>query len=411
MPSAADTLGAPLTLPCGAVIKNRFMKSAMSEVLAGRSNEPSAALDRLYRTWAEGGAGLVVTGNVMIDRRALGEPDNVVVEDSRDMAGLRRWAKAATIDTTSCWVQLNHPGKQSPRFLTPEPVAPSAIPLGSGLEKMFNPPRALTEPEIHDIIERFGRSAALVKEAGFSGVQIHGAHGYLVSQFLSPHHNRREDAWGGDAPRRMRFVMEVYAAIRAAVGPAFPVGIKLNSADFQRGGFTEDESMDVVTALSEAGMDLIEISGGNYERPAMVTGGKRASTREREAFFLDYADKVRARVTAPLAVTGGFRTSGAMAAAVDSGAIDVVGAGRAFTLAPDFPRRILAGEDFEANVDRPSTGSKTLDKMLMLDVTWYENQLARMGRGAHPDPKLSVWRSVASTVKQVGLGAFRKRRS
>ena len=157
-------------------------------------------------------------------------------------------------------MQINHPGKQSPKSLSKEPVAPSAIPLSGGVAVAFNPPRALTEEEILDLIKRFGNTARIAK-AGFTGVQIHSAHGYLVNQFLSPHHNQREDQWGGNAENRMRFLMEVYHEMRRQVGDDFPIGIKLNSADFQRGGFTEEESMQVLKTIDEAGIDLIEISG------------------------------------------------------------------------------------------------------------------------------------------------------
>jgi len=200
-------------------------------------------------------------------------------------------------------MQINHPGKQIPRFLSREPVAPSAIPLGRGLDKLFATPRELADSEIRDIISRFAFVAGKAQETGFSGVQIHGAHGCLVSQFLSPRHNKRTDEWGGSPENRRRFVLAVYQAIRDTVGPDFPVGIKLNSADFMKDGFSEEESMDVVRALSEAGIDLIEISGGTYEAPAM-TGFKAKASNEREAYFLDYADAVRRHTDVPLMVTG-----------------------------------------------------------------------------------------------------------
>lgn len=193
----------------------------------------------LYRRWSRGGAGLLMTGNVMIDRNALGEPGNIVIEDERDLPMLKRWAQAGTQVNTELWMQINHPGKQSPKSLSKQPVAPSAIPLSGGIEGAFNPPRALTEEEILDLIKRFVNTARIAKKAGFTGVQIHAAHGYLINQFLSPHHNQRNDQWGGNAENRMRFLMEVYREMRRQVGENFPIAIKLNSADFQRGGFTE----------------------------------------------------------------------------------------------------------------------------------------------------------------------------
>ncbi len=195
-----------------------------------------------------------------------------MVEDEADLDLLKSWARAGQGGGKQIWMQLNHPGKQSPKMLNRDPVSPSAIPFKKDLRGgMFATPRALTGgPEIDDIIRRFAQAAAVAKKAGFDGVQIHGAHGYLVSQFLSPpHHNQRTDEWGGgSAANRRRFVLSVYREIRKACGREFNVGIKLNSADFQRGGgFTEDESLAVIKALVAEGIDLVEISGGNYENP------------------------------------------------------------------------------------------------------------------------------------------------
>jgi 2,4-dienoyl-CoA reductase-like NADH-dependent reductase (Old Yellow Enzyme family) len=157
----------------------------------------------------------------MIDRRALGEPGNVVIEDEADLPVLRQWARAATGQGAALWVQLNHPGKQSPKGLERGNLAPSAMPVPRGHGGVLRDPARSHPAEIQDIIQRFGRSAAICKKAGFSGVQIHGAHGYLVSQFLSPHHNQRSDEWGGSPENRRRFVMAVYAEIRRQVGPTF----------------------------------------------------------------------------------------------------------------------------------------------------------------------------------------------
>lgn len=407
----ASVLGAPLPLRRGAPLPNRILKSAMSEILGSPEFAPTAGHARLYRTWAEGGVGVSVTGNVMIDRRALGEPGNVVIEDERHVRALRNWAKAGTSAGGHLWMQINHPGKQSPIFLSPEPVAPSAVPLGHGLERAFAPPRALMDDEIQDLVARYGRAAGVARKTGFTGVQIHGAHGYLVSQFLSPHHNRRTDRWGGGLENRAAFLMAVYGAMRDAVGDDFPVSIKINSADFQKGGFTEEESIEVIAALAEAGIDLVEISGGNYESPAMTGARQRESTKKREAYFLQFAETVRKRVDVPLAVTGGFRTAEGMAQAVASGAVDVVGLARPLALEPDLPRRILAGERVRTHVPKPSTGSKMLDKMSMLDVTFFENQLARMAQGQPPKANLHPLRSVAMSVCRQGTQAFKMRRA
>ncbi len=400
----------PLVLPCGARVANRFFKSAMSEQLGDRAHDPTEGLARVYRTWAEGGAGLLVTGNVMVDRKALGEPGNVVLDADSDAAAFARWAAAGTAHGTALWMQLNHPGKQSPAMLSREPVAPSAVPLGKGLERAFNPPRALTEPEIEAVVARFADAAGRAKDAGFTGVQIHGAHGYLVSQFLSPHHNRREDAWGGDAARRRRFVLEVYRAVRARVGAAFPVGIKLNSADFQRGGFTEDESMAVVDARAAEGIDLLEVSGGTYEAPAMA-GFRAESTRAREAYFLEYAEKVRARTNVPLVVTGGFRSGPAMRAALESGATDMIGMARPLAVRPDLPRQLLADPTASVSLPRVSTGVAAVDRLGMVDTVWYEAQIERLSRGLAPRPDLSAWRALALLARRAGVYALAPRRA
>lgn len=402
-------LGQALDLPCGHQVKNRFFKSAMSEILGTVDHQVSNGLVKLYQRWADGGCGVLVTGNVMVDRNSLGEPRNVVFDAQTDTSMVAKWAAAATANNTDCWVQLNHPGKQSPKAINPDPVSPSAVPLGKGLDKFFNPPRELTEAEILAIIGKYAFAAKMAKNAGFSGVQIHGAHGYLVSQFLSPHHNRRQDQWGGSIENRMRFVKEIYQAIRNEVGADFPVGIKLNSADFQRGGFTEDESTQVIQALDAMGMDLFEISGGNYEAPAMT--GAKQSTREREAYFIEFAAKVKGLIKAPVVVTGGFRSAQGMADAVASGEIDMVGIARPLTLHPDMPKQIIKGVDVKSLVKPLTTGVKALDQAGMLEITWYEQQMARIAEGKQPKPNMNVYWSIVRTMTSNGIQAFQKRRA
>lgn len=409
----SQILSQPFTLPNGSVLKNRLGKSAMSEALGTTDNRMTPGLPRLYERWAEGGIGLLITGNVMIDRRALGEPNNVAVEDERDLALLRSWATAGTKNGTQLWMQINHPGKQSPRGLNAETVSPSAIPFGKELSRFFATPRALSEREIEDLIQRFGRTTAVAKKAGFTGVQIHGAHGYLVSQFLSGHHNQRTDRWGGNPENRRRFVMEVFREMRAQAGKDFPVGIKLNSADFQRGGFTEEESLDVIRALSEASVDLIEISGGTYEAPVM-SGVKNVpvkdSTRRREAYFLEFAEKARAAVSTPLMLTGGFRTAAGMADAVTSGAVDLVGVARSLAIEPDMPQRVLSGQEARHPVKPITTGIAAVDRMALMEVAWYSRQLRRIAEGRDPQPNESGLWSLVSGMTANGWHTFKTRR-
>jgi 2,4-dienoyl-CoA reductase-like NADH-dependent reductase (Old Yellow Enzyme family) len=385
----------------------------MSEALGTYDNHATPELVELYRRWAASGLGLMISGNVMIDRRALGEPGNVVIEDESDLPILQQWARAATDQGASLWVQLNHPGKQSPKGLNARNISPSPIPFREDMKAFFETPLEATPAEILDIIERFGRSAAICKKAGFGGVQIHGAHGYLVNQFLSPHHNQRTDEWGGSPQNRRRFVMAVYAEIRRQVGTDFPVGIKLNSADFQRGGFTEDESMATIQALADAGIDLIEISGGTYEAPAMSGAFQhmqKASTVAREAYFLEFAERVRTTVTVPLMVTGGFRTAEGMNAALRSGSLDIVGLARLLAIDPDAPVALLRGLDSAQQVRPITTGIKPVDRMGIMEVLWYTRQLRRIARGGNPHPTESALLAFLKSLTKSTWGTYRTKR-
>lgn len=408
-----NLLAQPLRLPNGSVLRNRLAKSSMSETLATYDNHATDRLVGLYRRWAASGAGLLLTGNVMIDRRAIGEPGNVVIEDEADLPVLQRWARAATDQGAALWVQLNHPGKQAPKGLNASNLAPSAVPFREDMTAFFETPREATGAEILDIVRRFGESAAIVKKAGFSGVEIHGAHGYLISQFLSPHHNQRTDEWGGSPERRRRFVMAVYHEIRRRVGADFPVGIKLNSADFQRGGFTEEESIATIVALAEAGIDLIEISGGTYEAPAMSGGfhkPQKASTAAREAYFLAFAEKVRANVKVPLMVTGGFRTAEGMNAALRSGALDIVGLARLMAIDPDAPAALLQGRNSPHSVRAITTGIKAVDRMGVMEILWYSRQLVRIAKGGNPRPGESGLMAFLKSLVKSQWGTYRTRR-
>jgi 2,4-dienoyl-CoA reductase-like NADH-dependent reductase (Old Yellow Enzyme family) len=402
-----DALHQPFTLPNGAVLPNRLAKAALSESLARRDHSPGSRIKTLYRRWSGNGAGLVITGNVMVDRRAIGEPGNVVVEDERAFEDLVEWADIIKADGAVAWAQINHPGRQAPRTLTPQPVAPSPIAL-PGSARMFAQPRELTHDEIEDIIRRFATTAGILVRAGFDGVQIHGAHGYLVSQFLSPLANQRTDAWGGTPEKRRRFVIEVARAIRAEIGTEAALAIKLNSADFQRGGFGEDESVEVVHALAAEGIDLLEVSGGTYASAAMlgVDPSLKESTRQREAYFLDYARRVRRELpTLPLMLTGGFRTATAMNEAVLSGDIDVVGLGRPLTIEPDVPGRLLDGTAVASNVRPRRSGIRLIDSLT--ELTAYTVQMWRMADGNEPAPRRHPAFNVAHYMVRNGRDSVR----
>jgi 2,4-dienoyl-CoA reductase-like NADH-dependent reductase (Old Yellow Enzyme family) len=402
-----SALSEPFALPNGTVLPNRLAKAALSECLSSDGFAPGNEIKTLYRRWAGNGQGLTITGNVMVDRRFIGEPGNVVVEDERHFADLVEWADIVKTGGTAALVQINHPGRQTPRSLVPHPVAPSAVKV-PGMAGTFAAPRELTNAEIEGIITRFATTARIVSKAGFDGVQIHGAHGYLVSQFLSPLANLRTDAWGGTAQKRMRFVLELVAAMRAEIGDK-ALTIKLNSADFQRGGFSEEESLDVVAALVDAGIDLLEVSGGTYSSAAMlgVDPTVRESTRKREAYFLDYALKVRAaHPQLPLMLTGGFRTAEAMNEAIAGGAIDIVGLGRPLTLEPDVPGALLSGSATHTSVPTHHTGIRLVDSLT--ELTYYTVNMWRMGASKEPKPNRNAAVAVATYMWRHGIDAVRQ---
>lgn len=375
-----------LNLPCGAVLPNRLAKAAMSEHLAEHDNTPGPHLQNLYRRWSRGGTGLLITGNVMIDRRSMESGRNVALEAGDDLAPFVAWARACTAAGNHCWMQINHPGRQTPRNINPEPVSASAVESVDMFRavKAFGEPRALLGEEIADVIERYATTAAMARDAGFTGVQIHGAHGYLISQFLSPLTNQRDDEWGGSLENRARFAREVVRAVRKAVGPAFPVGIKLNSADFQHGGFNHEESVQVVQWLADDGVDLVELSGGSYEAQAMFAlASEQPQPSEREAYFLDHARAVRRTCDVPLMVTGGFRQAASMRQAIADNACDVIGMARPLAVEPDLSRDML-----DAGSPGSSHGAQSMGlggKFDFLSEGGYcSYQMHRMARGRGP---------------------------
>ena len=408
-----DLLAQPLRLPCGAVLPNRICKAAMTEGIADARLRANDKHVRLYRTWAEGGAGLLISGNVMIDRRVLERPGNVAIDpappDVDSMARLRAWAKAGTAAGSHLWMQISHAGRQSPWYVTGQPMGPSAVQLK--LMANYRKPRALREEEILDFIQRYARVARTAREAGFTGVQVHGAHGYLLSSFLSPVTNQRTDAWGGSLENRARLLLEAVKAMRAAVGADFPVAVKLNSADFQKGGFTNEECLQVVEWLNGCGIDLLEISGGTYEQPRLLgysgqtgsaAGPQPESTRQREAYFLEYATAIRKLAKMPLMVTGGFRTRAGMQAALAEGSTDLIGLGRPLCTEPDLPRRLLAGEvdELPAYEDSLRAGPGVFSpasKVFLLRLVnvfgqqgWYYRQLFRLADGLAANLRMGV---------------------
>lgn len=337
----SNNLTSKLFLPCGDTLKNRIAKAALTERIAKANHLPNDLHYTLYDHWAKNGAGMLLSGNIIVDKRYLESTGNVVIEKNTPIEAFEKWTKKVLAHGNHFWAQLSHAGRQSSVFSTRKPVSASDVQL----KKMglFAKPVPLTESGIEDVIERFVHAAVFCQKAGFTGVQFHGAHGYLISQFLSPRTNKREDKWGGSIENRARLLFEIVDRTRKLVGKDFPISVKLNSADFLRGGFDEEDSKYVIKALENRGLDLLEISGGTYERSAMFGLGMKESTRTREAYFLDFAKAIRKDCNMPLMVTGGFRTLSVCKEALANKELDVIGFGRPFLLNEKFPANFLDG--------------------------------------------------------------------
>ncbi|MBJ2216925.1 NADH:flavin oxidoreductase/NADH oxidase family protein [Pseudomonas sp. MF7453] len=382
-----------LQLPNGQVIANRIAKAAMEENMADLHQAPSKALKQLYKTWADGEPGLLLTGNVMIDRRAMTGPGGVALENEQHLASFREWADVARTKGVHFWVQLSHPGRQTMANLGQQALAPSAIALDVGsFSKMFAKPKAMTEDDIQDVIKRFATSARLAEQAGLTGVQIHGAHGYLLSQFLSPLSNHRTDRWGGSLENRARLLLEVVRAVRDSVSPSFCVSVKLNSADFQRGGFDETDARAVVEMLNTLPIDLLELSGGSYEAPAMQGEARDGRTLAREAYFLDFATQMASIATMPLMVTGGIRRLPVVQQVLDSG-IAMAGIATALTLEPQLIKQWREGRDLNPQLRPMEWKRKPLAALATLAVV--RDQMRRLSRGRLPNPNVAPWLALA----------------
>ena len=374
----------PLTLPNGAAVPNRIAKAAMEENMADADHAPSAALMRLYQAWADGGAGMLLSGNVMVDRRAMTGPGGVVLEDDAQLARFRDWARIGRSGGAQFVLQINHPGRQTPANLQQESWAPSAIALDLGaFSKMFALPKAMDEADIAEVVRRFAHTAALAQQAGFSGVQVHAAHGYLLSQFLSPLSNRRTDRWGGSLENRARLLVDVVVAVRAAVAPGFIVGVKLNSADFQRGGFGADDAKQVVAMLKGRGVDFVELSGGSYEAPAMQGEARDGRTLAREAYFLEFARDIAAVATMPVMVTGGIRRLEVVEQVLASG-VAMAGLATALAVEPALPRAWRDGKAPSAALPAVRWKRKPLAALATMALVKFQMRQLSRGRGTQP---------------------------
>ena len=406
------------TLPCGQVVKNRVCKAAMTERIAKGNNLAHQGHANLYDRWSDGDMGILLTGNVQVDRRNLEGPANVVIDQNNykdQYDALKAWSAAGTKNNTQLWMQISHAGRQTPGEINSSPLAPSNI----GLKipgKNYGTPTPMTEEDILDVIDRFVFTAKIARETGFTGVQFHSAHGYLLSEFLSPDINNRTDAWGGSIENRARVHLEIINKCRKEVGEDFPISVKLNSTDFQKGGFTPDESIQVAQMLENAGVDIIEISGGTYEQPKLIgvddltinpkrSEQRKESTIAREAFFLDYAAKMSAVIEIPLMVTGGFRTMEGMKQALESGACDLVGIGRPICGNPYSVKEMLEGDEeslpsYEKTL-RIGPGLLSSQSPIKLiqalnafsQMAWFYTQIKRMGDGNEPNLELKIFKA------------------
>ncbi|TPX36161.1 hypothetical protein SmJEL517_g01655 [Synchytrium microbalum] len=387
----AIVLAQPFTLPCGVTVKNRLAKAPMTENLADpRLNLPDENVFRVYKRWAKGGLGMIITGNVPVDRKHMEAARNMALEarDEKHLDLYKQYAEACKQYGCLAVMQISHAGRQTPKPVNPTPLAPSNIKLSGAFGQFAATPRAMTTEDIYETRGKFIVTAKLAQKAGFDGVQIHSAHGYLLSEFMNPLVNvGRTDQYGGTLENRMRLLKEIVAGIRNACGSKFIISVKLNSSDFQAGGATEDDNLAVLKMLEAEKADFVEVSGGSYESPAMMGIGVRESTVKREAYFLDFAEKARKATKIPLMVTGGFRSRSGMAGALRAGATDFIGIGRPLCLHPEMPNALISPTDSsdwkvpESEIDWSKTAGESF---------WHSGQIIRMAAGLEPDPKMDT---------------------
>lgn len=376
-----------LALPNGVTLKNRIVKSAMSEALGDENNHPTSDLINAFAKWSESGAALLITGNTPVDRKHLEHAGNFVLDPESDVELVSALAAAGKSGGAKILAQLAHAGRQTPETINAHPTSVSDVRLDL---PGYGQPAPATEDQFNEVVEKFVRSAKLAQAAGFDGVEIHAAHGYLLSSSLSPRINTRKDRWGGSLENRARLVLSVVRAVRAAVNPSFIVAVKLNSSDFQKGGFDYADSVQVAVMLEAEGVDFIEISGGNFEQPtAYQHASKSGSTQAREAYFLDYAAAIKAALNIPLMVTGGFRSASVMNEAIESGKTDLIGMGRPFISDPEFPAKLLSGAiDKAPAIEQGFPPADTLPRGAVLN--WFCTQLALVGRTGAPNLSLPL---------------------
>ncbi|MGV0737211.1 NADH:flavin oxidoreductase/NADH oxidase family protein [Mycobacterium syngnathidarum] len=382
MGSAAEALFAPLQLRSGQILGNRIAKAAMEEGMAGEAQLPDERLIALYRRWGAGGTGLLITGNVMVHAEAMTGPGGVVLDAESLLEPFVEWARAGKAGGSAMWMQISHPGRQVQAGMPGVVWGPSDIAVELGRHsKRFGKPVAMTTEQIADTITRFATTARRAEQAGFDGVEVHAAHGYLLSQFLSPLVNTRTDEWGGSLENRARLLCEIVRAICAEVSPGFSVAVKLNSADFQRGGFDADDARKVIDMLAPLGVDLVELSGGSYESPAMAGRPADERTAAREAYFLELASALAVSSPVPLMLTGGITRRETAEQVLGSG-VAVVGMATALAETPDLPARWLRGLEATGSLKPVTWSDKPLASMASMAMV--RLQMRRLGAGKKP---------------------------
>ena len=284
-------------------LANRFVRSATWEGMAGEDGSCTPRLAQLMVQLAEGGVGLIISSHTYVSQEGQAGPWQLGIYTDKLDAGFSKMTEAVHQASGKIVMQLAHAGIQANPALTDQP------PKGASPFEKVPAGQEMSHEEIHEVIEAFGQAALRAQTAGFDGVQIHAAHGFLLSQFLSPYFNKRRDQYGGSIENRARLVLEVYQSVRSRVGYHFPVMIKLNSEDFLEGGFSLEEMVQVAAMLEDAGIDAIELSGGTlYSGECTPVRQGKFDSEEKEAYHLDGARKYKEKIRVPLMLVGGIRS-------------------------------------------------------------------------------------------------------
>ena len=318
-------------------LPNRLVRSATAEKMADDEGRPQPHFYELYRDLARGGVGLIITGHMFINPSGHAHRGMTGIYQDDLVPGLALLADVIHEAGGRVIVQINHGGMQCEKATVSDMIAPSSV----DSKRLEAPSREMTKNEIILMIEAYGDAAMRVKDAGFDGVQIHAAHGYLISEFLSPLINRREDDWGGDPVRRLRFLREVSKNVREKIGPEYPMLIKLGMMDGIDGGLNSDEGAGVVAELDGMGFDALEISGGVGRGSFNTRKGIRS--QDREAYFLPLAEIARVVTEIPILLVGGFRSVEVMERVLENGSADFISICRPLISEPDLPNRLRDG--------------------------------------------------------------------